>query len=855
MTNRAELEELTLSATASPALALARVDQLDRKTLDPTVGWMADFARALALRSMLRLDDAAESYDAAIRGEVLQPADRARVLISRAGNSALAGRMNDALTDLDDAAGSGGGNASLLHQRAAVLAMCGRVHEAFDAQTKVLRLNARNPDLLLEARARQNRSKMAMIVGQPELGIRDARAAVRTFELLGHAAGAAKSEHNLAALEALNGSVSKALDLFDAAELRLADLGVATDQAAEARIDALMVGGLHREAFDHAVEVRQRHLDVGARLLAAECALMAARAASSLGERRHAKRLAEEAEREFTLQDRTGFALLARFVGQCADPSNSAQIASLGNELEAAGWSNRANHVRVLCAAWCADNGRIEDVDNLLEGLPVGRSTKSDPDVILGLALRSFRLGNHAEALALVVRGFRRVVRQARLMVGYDLRVAARWRLTSFADTGIRLALELEDLNDVWQWTERVAVLTDESAAPVVGETRELAVSLRAAEGELDRARLAGSTEAVQRLEQHVHKLERQTRKTDRTSGQGRRRHPTPLSLDAVRTRLGSHTMIKLHRCGDRVLVGIARTDEVVWRSVCAHQFETTHDRLRREVMRFQGANAASPARSDRLAAAIQRLDELVDSVVGDALTGTTGPIVIVADSPLSQFPWTMSTLLSGRQVSVAPSSTWWCRTTSRSGIRRQVAAVSGPGLSVGPGEAQSVARSWRDATLIRGRSATPARVAAAFATHDLVHLVAHGEVRADNPEFSSFALSGGRLSISALQNLPSVPTQVVLSACDGGCGASGNGKAHRSMAERLVALGVRSVIAPTFSIDDRAVSTAMNHLHQGLRSGLSGPAALAAVRQCTSLSHPDQWLAAHSFTCFGGRA
>ena len=87
---------------------------------------------------------------------------------------------------------------------------------------------------------------------------------------------------------------------------------------------------------------------------------------------------------------------------------------------------------------------------------------------------------------------------------------------------------------------------------------------------------------------------------------------------------------------------------------------------------------------------------------------------------------------------------------------RRQVTIAAGPGLPGACDEADAVAAIHRT-TALQGSSATVQAVTAALHRADLVHLAAHGRVRADNPLFSSLRLADGPLTVVDLERLDRV--------------------------------------------------------------------------------------------------
>ena len=378
LATREDCEGLIVAATSHPVDTLA---SLEVRTTTPNNDWMLLLANGLARRTMMQLLEAAPIFDRALasaRALAEEPRAVERVLISRAGNSALCGRLADAESDLLEALENGGRkpHGQVSHQLAAIYAMAGRFDEGFAMQTAALKWFRANNEPLWEARARQNRSKMALLVGEPGIGVRDANTAVSLYESLGHVAGAAKSLHNLGALQALCGDLRVALATFDDADARLGAIGVAIEPGFESRVEVLLLAGLAGEAFQLAITTRDLHRVNGAELLAAEATLLAARAALELGDRSRALQLAGEAHRAFVEQQREGFALHALLVTAIANPLDLDRVHEVSGRLDAAGWTQRANEARRLAAQTLLEAGRAVDARSLLEHLASRRSSR-----------------------------------------------------------------------------------------------------------------------------------------------------------------------------------------------------------------------------------------------------------------------------------------------------------------------------------------------------------------------------------------------------------------------------------------------------------------------------------------------
>ncbi|MDO5736281.1 MAG: CHAT domain-containing protein [Propionibacteriaceae bacterium] len=216
------------------------------------------------------------------------------------------------------------------------------------------------------------------------------------------------------------------------------------------------------------------------------------------------------------------------------------------------------------------------------------------------------------------------------------------------------------------------------------------------------------------------------------------------------------------------------------------------------------------------------------------------GPVVIVPGGALAHLPWGMLPRLRKRSVTVSRSVTAWHAGNTLLTDPPTVAVAVGPGLALGQSEADLVISGWVDAHQVPGESAG---VAAALTRHDVLHVAAHGEHRADNPLFSSLRLHGGALFAHELERVPLAASLVVLSACSAGRAQLRPGDEALGLTSSLLAMGVSAVVAPLTDVPDDVACATMGEFHRRLAAGEDGPAALAAASRS---------LLSRSFTWFG---
>lgn len=177
---------------------------------------------------------------------------------------------------------------------------------------------------------------------------------------------------------------------------------------------------------------------------------------------------------------------------------------------------------------------------------------------------------------------------------------------------------------------------------------------------------------------------------------------------------------------------------------------------------------------------------------------------------------------------------------------------VAGPDLQEAEREAEAVRRHHPSATLLAGAAATVKAVTATIDGAALVHLAAHGDLRRDNPLFSSVRLADGPQTVYDLQCVAAAPAVVVLSACNLALSEVDAGDELLGLVASLLSLGTRSAIAAALPIPDLAAVPLMDRLHQRLASGDPPGRALAGAVADVEAGDPVAVATAAAFVCLG---
>ncbi len=204
----------------------------------------------------------------------------------------------------------------------------------------------------------------------------------------------------------------------------------------------------------------------------------------------------------------------------------------------------------------------------------------------------------------------------------------------------------------------------------------------------------------------------------------------------------------------------------------------------------------------------------------------------------------------------------YWVETTTLSSLpgllpaRRPRAAASptrsplivgysdGGRLTFALNEAQAVAATLENSTLLLENEATFARLQAQAATCSLLHLATHGVFRADAPLFSTLQLADGPLIAETLETwrLPNAEL-VTLSACETGVSLN-RGSDLLGLARAFWRAGARRLLVSQWAVDDVSTAELMIHFYRELLAGRPAAHALrlAQVAALQKYRHPFYW-------------
>lgn len=755
---------------------------------------------------------------------------------------------------------------ALVH-RSALLYKMGRPAAAVDACRRALALLPEEADRD-RARALNNVGISQLYLGDLVEAHRSLAEAERLHRLGQRPAQAAQSRANRAMVSARLGDLAGALRGFDEAERELRERGLFEGQNQVAKADVLLDAGLLRDVRRELPAVVDALDASGMAVDAAEGQLYLALALVGLGDPTAAQ-AARAARRRFRAVGAPGWEAMAALVevrARWAGGDTSADaLAAAKRTVAALGRRDLRPYepeAQLLCAQLAEAANRFGDARCRFASVAAGRAGGTVRQRVLGWeALARLRLldGNRAGALRAAGAGLRVIERHRDAIGAADLRAGASSQGVELASLGLRLALERREPRAVLRWAERwragalyrrpVLPPADPVLAQLLADLRQAAVTVRVEAA-------AGRTRP--HLEQEMARLELAVGARVRTTAMASAPAGLPaaagaLDIDELQAALGPRALVELVDCGGRleaVILDDRRcTVRLLGRSDDGADLAAATLFALRKLARLPASSrAARGALADvsaRLGAQRAWLVEPILPLVADR------ELVVVPTGRLHAVPWQL--LVGGaRAVAVAPSAALWLRAARTTYGPGPVVAVAGPDLQGAEGEVEAVCRHHPSATALTGAGATVKAVTAAIDGAALVHLAAHGDVRQDNPLFSSFRLVDGPQTVYDLQCLDGAPGLVVLSACNSALSEVDAGDELLGLVASLLSLGTRSAIAAVLPIPDLATVALMDRLHQRLAAG--DPPARALATTVAEVDGDDSVAvaAAAAFVCLG---
>ena len=678
----------------------------------------------------------------------------------------------------------------------------------------------------------------------------------------------AMAAHNLGFTEGRRGHLPEALAALDRAFARYDRLGQVLRQLAvfhTDRAEVLLLAGLAidaRAAAETAVDSLSERGNIAD---LTEARLVLARAYLATGELVEAKRQATAAARGFRATRRPTWAALAIYIGLHADLDlldpelqPPARLLERCDRIAAMllrdGWPVEARDVRTWAARLAFERG---DLDRGRVELAAAHAIN-----VRGAGGHRARLC-YADALALVSdgditgayralrRGISEIHRLGSRTGATEVRVEAVRFAVELAQLGVDLALRSGRANHVLGWAERQRATTLHFPRVPPPEESDLTLELAKMRQELAARVVDGGARrthldraAASATEQSIREQSMRLRSTTE--------RPSTLSIAAVRSMLHGRTLIEFVESAGVLHAVVVTAKSTRLEALGPIDVATNAKDFLLFGLRRLALTAHARAKSALVS--VQRAAGELDSVLFGGLNLADGPVIIVPTGRLHGIPWLALASLQGRDVVVAPSAATWLRAE---GIvtrpRERLLFVAGPTLPGAVAEVAKLAEQYGDAIVLTGEQATVAGALVEIERADLVQIAAHGRFRADSPMFSHLQLWDGPLTLYDLERLRSAPEVVVLSACEAASVRVYTGDELLGTATALLALGVRTIVAPVLPVPDDITGALMVAMHGWLRAGAPPAEALRhAGAELRAIGGPHEIVTASSFITIG---
>lgn len=837
-------------------------------TGDLAAACIAERALGVAAMHSRDIDVALRHLKTAIRlGERAgSPELAAQARMTLAGVSSFRGWFSRAVREIGRAINDlhGAERAQAQGQRGMIVHQTGRLDAALADYNAALPALRRADDRMWVWRVLSNRGILYGQRFQFGNALADLHEAARLADHLGLGTSAAFTQQNLGWVNTLAGDLPQALRNLDEAEQRLrtlnAQLGAVLRDRTELLLSMYLAAEARAAAENAATELRrERRLSTvpEVRMLHSRAALLDDDPAAALAQ-------ATQAVREFERQSRPGWAALARLAvltARLAGPHRSRvtvrDATRVADALDRTQWAGSAAEARVAAGQVALERGRIAEAQAHFGR--VDRERRRGPAATRARAWYATALlrlsgGNSGGAVRAVRTGLRIVDEHRATLGATDVLAHTAAQRTELAQLGLRIAMNHGNPRTVFEWAERgrASLFLIRPVRPPDDPTLAATLAeLRLAVTEVSEQRGAGGNPTRALARQIA--LERQIRDyCRRQTGPSELSDPTPLAT--LIGQLGRAALLEFVELDGELSVvaligGRARLHHL-------GPAEAVHDLLDRvafalhRLARQRSGAAGRAAAVAMLRDAAARLDTLLLSEVHEALGHA--PIVLVPTGKLQSLPWSILPTCAGRPVTVAPSATSWHLARTRAyRATGGVAVVAGPQLPGARSEAESVAAIYSAKPLVDG-SATAEATAAALTEADLAHLAMHGRLSPDNPLFSSLQLADGPLMVYDLEQLPRVPSTVVLAACDSGRHVVYAGDELLGLAATFLAKGAQQLVASVVPVPDAATAPLMVEFHQRLAAGLAPAAALAEAQVKVGAAGGAELAAAAGFVCVG---
>lgn len=778
----------------------------------------------------------------------------------------LSGDTAAALDQLDQAKVllRGPDRGQLWFERATIMSQLGQHVESRRMCDRALPALRRSGLAKLEASTLNTRGLAGAEVGELAAAEVDLAAARVLFDRLGHRVLAAIVAHNLGWVAARRGDYVESLRRFDRSGKQLAELGFPVGATQRDCALALLSVGLVEEATAAAGESLRAFRNAGDEISAAETILLLGSLALASDDAGGAAQFANQAKAAFAEQRRPQWQLLAELVVLTAE-TTTGPVASLERRaLDLSSRLRRAQlHVSAVDAQLTAASIAIElgaprrALRQLAALSPAIESStanvrlqaaqlEADAYAASGRSDRSFdaimrgtEIFDHAQAL------FGSFEISAHMTFCADrLFRTARRLARNDPDPFILLDhIELGRANALRH--HRVRGEHDDILGRLLGDLRFAVSQLHSS----DPAQDSENRSRIVRLEQEISAHTRQ--RTAAALSPHRRVSARELVEQLDGTKILTFADIDGTLVAGTLTCAGATTRELGSTATVASHAETAHRALRR--LSLAGASITYRSRRDNISllrGCLLAIDQTLSVLFGDEPM-----LVVIPDPAIGRVPWAGLPSLLQRPFTLAPSITSWHVSQRNAGSPTPFGFVAAPDLPFADQEIALLTEIVTPSQVLTGDNATVEQAGKLLEHNQAVHIAAHHTSRQHSPMFSSITLADGALYLHDLHENSSVPTMVVLSACDSAQTAWRPGDEPLGICPSLLSLGCSTIVAAQNLVPDSIETVAfLAAFHRAMTSGHGPAAALATARAAARVDDlpTEVNLAAGSFNCIG---
>lgn len=829
--------------------------------------------RAQAWAARARLDDT-RAKQVLDEGARLARAHRlyerlGEVLVTRAAVNAELGRLTAAQRDLDAASGLVGGDAlvqrellqAALHQNIGRLSPAARIYRDLLSRPGI--------PLVIRGKVANNLGLIEAQRGFTAAAFRRldeaAAAAVQTGPVL--EAGVIQSRGWVTVLA---GRLPEGLRLFDEAAQIFRDAGLPLGELYTEYADALVDLRLVPEATAATTRAVEEFAANGVPLMGADAQFRAARLSFLAGDHAGSIHAAQQAAASFRAQRRPAWAARADLVSvEARWKIGEAGVSDLriarrsASSLERAGHRASAVHAHLTAGRLAID---LDQTAAAQRSLASARHLAQRGSILVRLD------GRVAAALAGRLDGDdKNVLRQCRAglsdlnghraaLPSMELRALASGHGVELGQLGLAVSLRTGSALRVLDWMERTRSAALSAVAPPaqadlgdeMAELHDLHAELTRREAEPGARGSEGWQSAlVVRQAEIESRVRRATWMRDAAVAVS----AAPMSPPELRASLDGRILVEYGEL-DSALFAVVLEHR---RSRCIALGASTRVADEARALAFSLRGLTHHQHPGALAAARNGAAVGLAQLAGMLLTPLDLPrdasLVVVPVAGLHGLPW--AALHSG-PVAVAPSASTFARTMQArtpppATTKGHIVIVAGPDLPGAVTEAKALQQFYDRAMVLLPPQSTVAAVAHALDGASLAHLACHGDLRSDNPMFSSLRMSDGPLTLHELDSRGVAPRRILLASCEAGGHVSYAGDEILGFVSALMARGTTGLIASSVAVADVESVELMAAVHEALGSGATMSGALHQARAVVGADSPGAFATWCAFNAFGG--